>query len=158
MSFKGKWIFLKTCKRCYLLAYTIFFFCMRSLSCEEYEFVFAWMNHFNSTSEQAVMNLYMLMHGEWWRRGGVHGEWWRGEGVDFISVRVFDKVLFILCRIGWKTSPAVVTFNVTQTTRNVSRPNFFLSFFLSSFWISWNSWIFFILVPPFYLIFFKWFI
>ena len=136
------------------------FFCTRSLSCEEHEFVFAWMNHFNSTSEQAVMNSYMLMHGEWWRRGGggVHGEWWRGEGVDFISVRVFDKVLFTLCRIGWKTSPAVVTFNVTQTTRKVSRPDFFLSFFLSSFWISWNSWIFFILIPPFYLIFFKWFI
>ena len=46
------------------------FFCTRSLSCEEHEFVFAWMNHFNSTSEQAVMNSYMLMHGEWWRRGG----------------------------------------------------------------------------------------
>ena len=40
------------------------------LSCEEYEFVFVWMNHFISTSEQAVMNSYMLMHGEWWRRGG----------------------------------------------------------------------------------------
>lgn len=158
MSFKGKWIFLKTCKRCYLLAYTIFF-CTRSLSCEEHEFVFAWMNHFNSTSEQAVMNSYMLMHGEWWRRGGgVHGEWWRGEGVDFISVRVFDKVLFTLCRIGWKTSPAVVTFNVTQTTRKVSRPDFF-SFSLFILCLDFLEFLNFLYSHSAILFnFFKWFI
>ena len=129
MSFKGKWIFLKTCKRCYLLAYTIFFF-VRGL----YH-----VKNMNLFSPEWII-LTRLVNKQWWTctcwcmesddgEGGVHGEWWRGEGVDFISVRVFDKVLFILCRIGWKTSPAVVTFNVTQTTRKVSRPDFF-SFFL----------------------------
>ena len=113
--------------------------------------------------------LTRLVNKQWWTRtcwcmesddgegGGCTESDDGGRGL-ILFLWEFDKVLFTLCRIGWKTSPAVVTFNVTQTTRKVSRPDFFLSFFLSSFWISWNSWIFFILIPPFYLIFFKWFI